>query len=64
MARFPGDGNLFWLDLHELNPEAVREVSNSDEWNYYRDKVAGFLVLDTLVAARKFLIDDVNNSFA
>lgn len=61
---FPGDGNLFWLDMHELNPKAVREVSNSDELNYYRDKVAGFLVLGTLVAARKFLLDDVSNSFA
>lgn len=61
---FPGGGNLFWLDMHELSPGAVKEISHSDERNYYRDKVAGFLVLDTLVAAQIFLIDDISNSFA
>ncbi|MGH4012056.1 MAG: hypothetical protein ACRDTH_28515 [Pseudonocardiaceae bacterium] len=61
---FPGNGNLFWLDMHELSPGAVKEISRRNARNYYRDKVAGFLVLDTLVAAQNFLIDDVSNSFA
>ncbi|MGH3966148.1 MAG: hypothetical protein ACRDRY_23350 [Pseudonocardiaceae bacterium] len=61
---FPGDGNLFWLDVHELNAGAEKEVRERDKKGYYRDKVAGFLVLGTFVAVRRFLIDDVSNSFS
>lgn len=61
---YPGDGNMFWLDMHELDPAAALAVNDRDEKNYYRDKVAGFLVLGTLLAVREFLINDVTNSFA
>lgn len=54
---FPGGGNLFWLDMHELSSSAAAEVCNRDKKNYYRDKVAGLLVLDTLVSVRQFLIE-------
>jgi hypothetical protein len=60
---YPGDGNLFWLDMHELDTAAVEEVRGGDKYNYYRDKVAGFLVLGTLLAVREFLINDIINSF-
>ena len=61
---YPGDGNLFWLDMHELDPAAKEAVSRGDSQNYYRDKVAGILVLGTLLAVREFLINDVTNSFS
>ncbi|MFZ2117637.1 MAG: hypothetical protein WCB73_06340 [Pseudonocardiaceae bacterium] len=62
---FPGDGNLFWLDMHELSPEAADAVRARDRRrHYYRDKVGGLLVLGTLRAAREFLIKDVDNLFA
>ena len=60
----PGDGNLFWLDIHELDPAATQKVSGGDKCNYYRDKVAGLLVLGTLLEVREFLINDSTNSFA
>lgn len=60
---YPGDGNLFWLDMYELDPAATQKVSGDDKCNYYRDKVAGFLVLGTLLAVREFLINDSTNLF-
>lgn len=36
---YPGDGNLFWLDMHELDPAAKKAISSGDSQNYYRDKV-------------------------
>jgi hypothetical protein len=62
---FLGDGNLFWLDMHELGPEAADAVRARDRRrHYYRDKVAGLLVLDTLQAVREFLIKDSNGLFS
>jgi hypothetical protein len=57
---FPGEGNLFWLDMHELSPEAADAVRARDirRHYYYRDKVAGLLVSDTLQAVREFLTKD------
>lgn len=63
MYLYPGDGNLFWLDMHELNPDAAQELSARDDNKYYEDYVAGILVLGTLEAVREFLINDVTNSF-
>lgn len=56
-----GNGNMFWRDMHELDADAVRKMR--DENNYYKDHVAGFLVLGTLLAVREFLINDVTHSF-
>jgi hypothetical protein len=55
--------NLFWLDMHELNPDAAQEGSARDDNKYYEDYVAGILVLGTLEAVREFLINDVTNLF-
>jgi hypothetical protein len=59
---YPGDGNLFWLDMYELDSAAAQEISAGDKNSYYKDHVAGILVLGTLLAVREFLINDVTNS--
>ncbi|MGH9643792.1 MAG: hypothetical protein ACRD3Q_15390 [Terriglobales bacterium] len=60
---YPGDGNLFWLDMHEFDSDAAQEVGARDGDKYYEDHVAGILVLGTLLPVREFLINDVTNSF-
>lgn len=60
---YPGNGNLFWLDMYELDSDTAQEIRNRDDNNYYEDHVAGMLVLGTLQAVQEFLINDVTNSF-
>lgn len=54
---YPGHGNMFWLDIHEFDQDAAKAVKERDGCKCYEHNVAGFLVLDTLVAARHFLVE-------
>ena len=53
-----GDGNMFWLDMHDFEADALKAIRKRDGEKCYDGSVAGLLVLDTLASARAFLIED------